>query len=79
MKLIPKPDSNYAKEYASLEFTIDKQKWLPNRIDAVTTEEDLYCIEFSKVKLNKRIDDKVFELKIPRGFGKPDIIPLDKK
>jgi hypothetical protein len=46
---------------------------------AVSTEEDIYEIVFLKPELNKKISRKVFEYKIPKDFGEPEIIPLKKK
>ena len=45
---------------------------------AVSTEEDVYQIKFLKPKINTAIDKKVFDFKIPQGFGEPEIIPLEK-
>lgn len=73
-----RPDSIYKDDYTSIGFWIDKKSYLPAKIVAVSTEEDIYEIKFLKPKVDKKIDKKVFEVKIPRGFGK-EIIPLKKK
>ena len=72
-----KPDSTYKDNYTSIDFWIDKKLGLPAKITAVSTEEDIYQIRLLKPKVNKRMDKKVFEFKVPRGFGK-EIIPLKK-
>jgi outer membrane lipoprotein-sorting protein len=74
-----KPDSVYKDDYTTIDFWIDKKLGLPIKVAAVTTEEDICRLKLLKPKVNKRIDKKVFEFKIPRGFGKPEIIPLKKK
>lgn len=74
-----KPNSVYKHDYISIDFWIDKKLGLPAKIVAVTTEEDIYQIKFLKLKVNKGIDKKVFEFKIPKGFDEPEIIPLKKK
>jgi hypothetical protein len=82
-----KPDSVYKDKYVSIDFWIDKKLHLPAKIVAVSTEpadvpsieKDSYQIKLLKPKVNKRMDNKVFEFRIPRGFGKPEIIPLKKK
>jgi len=74
-----KPNSVYKHEYISIDFWIDKKLGLPAKIVAVTTEEDIYRIKFLKPKVNKGIDKKVFEFKMPKGFDEPEIIPLKKK
>jgi outer membrane lipoprotein-sorting protein len=74
-----KPDSIYKDDYTHIDFWIDKKLGLPTKIVALSTEQDIYQIKLLKPKVNKKIDKKVFEFKIPRGFGKPEIIPLKKK
>ena len=73
-----KPDSIYKDDYTSIDFWIDKKLGLPAKIIAITTEEDIYQIKFLKAKVNKKLNEKVFEVRIPRGFGK-EIIPLNVK
>ena len=73
-----KPDSIYKDDYTSIDFWIDKKLHLPAKIVAISTEEDVYEIKLLKPKVNKKIAKKVFEVKIPKGFGK-EIIPLKKK
>ncbi len=82
-----KPDSVYKDKYVSIDFWIDRKLHLPAKIVAISTEpadvpsieKDSYQIKLLKPKVNKRMDKKVFEFRIPRGFGKPEIIPLKKK
>ncbi len=64
-----KPDSIYKNDYKSIDFWIDKQLYLPAKIVAVSTEDDIYEIKFLQPKVNEKIDKKVFELKIPDGFN----------
>jgi outer membrane lipoprotein-sorting protein len=73
-----KPDSKYKDQYTSIDFWIDKKLYLPARINAVSTEEDIYQIRLVKPKVNKKIDTNIFDVEIPSGFGK-EIIPLKKK
>ena len=79
-----KPNSIYKDDYVSIDFWIDRKLGLPVKVVAVKAEPeppfgDIYEIKFLNSKVNKGIDKKVFEFKIPRGFGEPDIIPLKKK
>ncbi len=74
-----KPDSVYNDDYTSVDFWIDKKLNLPTKIVAVTTEEDIYEIKFLDAKVNKKLSNKVFDVKIPADFGKPEVIPLEKK
>jgi len=79
LNLKVKPDSIYKDDYTSIDFWIDKKLGLPAKIVAITTEEDIYQIKLLKAKVNKRLNKKVFEFKIPKGFGEPEIIPLNAK
>jgi len=74
-----KPNSVYKDDYIYIDFWIDKKLGLPAKVVAVTTEEDMYQINFIKPDINKKIDSKVFEFKIPEGFAEPEIIPLKEK
>ena len=73
-----KPDSIYKDDYTSIDFWIDKKINLPTKIVAVSTEEDIYEIRLLEAKVNEGIDKKVFETKVPEGFGE-EIIPLKEK
>ena len=73
-----KADSIYKDDYTSVDFWIDKELYLPAKIVAVSTEEDIYEIKFLQPKVNKQMDEKVFEVKIPKGFA-IEIIPLKEK
>jgi hypothetical protein len=82
-----KPNSVYKDDYIFIDFWIDKKLGLPAKIVAVSTEpatepielKDISEIKFLKPKVNKGMDKKVFEFKIPEGFDEPEIIPLKKK
>ena len=78
LHLRPKADSIYKKNYASIEFRIDRKYYLPARITAESTEKDIYEIRLVSPKVNKGIDKAVFEAKIPAGFGE-QVIPLRKE
>ncbi len=73
-----KADSVYKDDYTAIDFWIDKKLNLPSKIVATSTEEDVYEISFLNVKVNERIDKKVFEFKIPKGFS-VETEPLKKK
>lgn len=73
-----KSDSIYKDDYTSIDFWIDRDLYLPAKIVAVTTEEDIYQIQLLKPKVDRKIDKRVFEFKIPEGFSTEEI-PLEKK
>jgi hypothetical protein len=79
-----KPNSIYKDDYISIDFWIDKKLNLPAKIIAVKSEPeppygDIEEIKFLKPKVNQNIDNKVFDLKIPKGFGEPEVLPLERK
>jgi len=63
-----KPDSIYKDDYTTIDFWIDKKSGLPAKIVAVSTEDDIYQIKLLKPQVNKKLDKKVFEVRIPKGF-----------
>ncbi|MHC4169924.1 MAG: LolA family protein [Planctomycetota bacterium] len=79
-----KPNSVYKDDFLSINFWIDKKVGLPAKVRATKTEPeppygDVEEIRFLKPKVNKDVSRKTFEFKIPRGFGRPEIIPLKKR
>jgi len=76
LRLTVKPDSPYEEDYRAVDFWIDKKLNLPVRVDALTTEDDVYRIRFLEAKVNGGIADSVFEVEVPAGFAVPEIIPL---
>ena len=81
-----KPNSIYKDDYVSIDFWIDKKLGLPAKVVAVSTEpatepveqKDISEIKFLRPKVNKIIDKKVFDFKLSKDFGEPEIIPLKK-
>lgn len=79
-----KPNSIYKDDYISIDFWIDEKLGLPAKIVAVKSEPeppfgDIEEIKFLKPKVNKSIDKKVFELKIPKDFGEPQVTFLERR
>jgi len=79
LRLTVKPNSRYKDDYQRIDFWIDKKIWLPSKVVAVSTEEDIYELKFLEPKVNVAIDKKIFRYKIPADFGEPEIVPLQKK
>ena len=74
-----KQDSIYKDDYSAIEFWIDKKLYFPAKIIATSTGGDIYEITFIKPKINKRIAQKVFAIKVPKDFDAPEIFELKKK
>ncbi|MFZ0033982.1 MAG: hypothetical protein WAK60_03200, partial [Sedimentisphaerales bacterium] len=64
-----KAASIYKDDYTSIDFWVDKELYLPAKIVAVSTEEDIYEIKFLKPAVNRKIDKKIFEFEVPEGFN----------
>ncbi|MCK5225794.1 MAG: hypothetical protein KAQ89_03670 [Planctomycetes bacterium] len=73
-----KPDSIYKDDYKSFDFTIDNKLNLPVEIIAISTEDDIYEIKLLAARANKKIDSKIFNVEIPKGFGQ-ELIPIERK
>jgi len=69
LNLKVKRDSVYKDDYTSIDFWIDKKLYLPAKVAAVSTEEDIYEIKFVKPNVNKKLDKKVFDFEIAEGFS----------
>jgi len=78
LNLKVKPDSIYKDDYTSVDLWVDKKSYLPAAIRAISTEEDFYAIKLLDAKVNEKLDKKVFDFEVPKGFGM-EIIPLKKK
>jgi outer membrane lipoprotein-sorting protein len=78
LHMMVKPDSKYKDKYTSIDFWIDKKLYLPANVVAISTEEDIYHIKLINPKVNKKLSNDIFDVEIPKGFGK-EIIPLKKK
>ncbi len=79
-----KPNSVYKDDFLSIDFWIDKKVGLPAKVRATKTEPEppwgeVDEIRFLKPRVNKDVSRKTFEFKIPKGFGRPEIIPLKKE
>lgn len=78
LSLTVRPDSVYRDDYTRIDFWIDRQIGLPSQIHAVTTEEDIHEIRLLDPQVNAGIDDKMFQIDVPKGFSVEDV-PLEKK
>ena len=84
VSLKAKPNSVYKEDFLSIDLWIVNKVGLPAKVRAVKTEPEppngeIDEIRFLNPKVNKDISRKTFEFKIPRGFGRPEIIPLKKR
>ena len=73
-----KSESKYKDNYQSLDFWVSTKQWLPERIDALTKDNDIYQLRFTRAKVNSEVADREFEVKIPRGFSDPEVFPMKR-
>ena len=77
LSLKARPESRFYETYRSITFGVDPELWLPAQVEAESAEGDIHQVSFIRAKVNQRVDEAVFDLKIPQGFGEPEIIPLE--
>lgn len=69
LELKVKPDSSYKDDYTRIDFWINKTTFLPARVRAFSTEEDVYDIQLLDAKVNKNLKNTVFKLETPKDFS----------
>lgn len=78
LHLTVKPDSVYRNDYVTLDFWVDKKRALPDKVVAVTTEQEISEIKLLEPAVNQNIDRSVFDPNIPVGFSMETIGLEDK-
>lgn len=63
-----KKDSKFIKDYTTVEIQIDKDLYLPEKVISHTPQGDEYRIEFKGMKINKKLENAVFEVETPPHF-----------
>ena len=76
--LTVKKGSKYSDEYKKIDFWIDRNTYLPTRIKAYKTQDDINDIRFSATKINKNLKKAVFTIETPAHFSK-NIEPLKQE
>jgi outer membrane lipoprotein-sorting protein len=79
LSLKAKPGSRRGQEYRTIVFDVDKRLWLPVQVKAESTEGDIYDISFIQPQVNPSLEEAVFDLKAPKEFGDPEILPLETR
>ncbi len=79
-KLCLKPisGSKYSDNYKRIDCYLDSDSYLPVKIIASSTEDELYIISLTKVVINQPISAKDFTISIGSDFGPVKIVPLEK-
>jgi outer membrane lipoprotein-sorting protein len=77
LRMIPDANALPDHEYRSVHVWLDQETWLPVKVEAESLDEDIYRLHFVALKLNQPIDAAAFEVRIPAGFGTPEVVPLN--
>ncbi len=65
-----KKDSHYKNQYRYINFSIDKNTFLPAAMVTTSTDDNKYDIRLLNPKINKNIKNLVFKLETPAHFDK---------
>jgi outer membrane lipoprotein-sorting protein len=76
--LTTRPQSHYKSDYTQIRFWIEKQTWLPARMEAVSPQEDISIIRLGDAKMNKELPKGIFTIDLPANFDK-NTVPLENK
>ncbi|HDS83774.1 MAG TPA: hypothetical protein ENN97_01045 [Phycisphaerales bacterium] len=71
-------DSRYHKDYEKVDFWIDNNLFLPRRVRALSTQDDIYDIRFAHIQTNKKMEKQTFTIETPAHFRK-NIEPLKQE
>lgn len=77
LHLETRPESPYREEYVTIDVEIDKQRRLPAKIVAVTTEQDVHEIKLMDAAINQPIDRERFTIEVPADFS-VERVPLHR-
>lgn len=76
--LTVKKGSDFMKDYEKMSIWVGNKLYLPEKIAAYTRQDDEYYIEFKDMKINKKLENAVFDVETPPNFRK-NIEPLRKE
>jgi hypothetical protein len=65
-----KGGSKYENEYKKIDFTADGGTYMPQQIVAYSSQGDIYDIQFTEFKINKKLKNAVFTIETPPDFRK---------
>lgn len=73
-----RPQSRYKNDYTQIRFWVDKHTSMPIRMEATSSQEDIFDIRLEDAKVNKSFGKGIFSIAVPADFGK-NVIPLEKE
>jgi outer membrane lipoprotein-sorting protein len=78
LQLLPRAQSSYAKDYLQMNLWIDQKTSIPVQISYQNIDYEVTTVTWTKIKTDKQIKDKVFELETPGNDWDVDIKPLQE-
>lgn len=79
LRLMPKSGSRYVDNYKKIDCYLDRNSYLPSKIIAVSTEEELYVISLTNIVINQPIAAENFDISVGSEFGPVKIITLEEE
>ena len=74
--LKPKPKSTFAEEYLALELWFSRDLFLPQQLRMLQPDNELTLVQWSKLKIDKKIPEKDFQLQAPGPDWSVETVPL---
>ena len=79
LRLIPKKQSSYAEDYIAMDLWIDIKTSLPSRISFEKDDYEVSTVTWSRIEIDKKIKDKVFQLKKAGKDWSVEEVPLEEE
>jgi len=74
--LKPKPKSTFAEEYTTLELWFSRDLYLPHQLRFAQPDNEVTLVQWTKLKIDKKIPAKNFELQAPGPDWSIETVPL---
>ncbi len=78
LKLKPKKDSSLAEKYLVLDFWVSAEEMEPRQIRYASPDDEITTVTWSKIKTDKTISKKNFELEAPDKDWEVEVNPLEE-
>jgi outer membrane lipoprotein-sorting protein len=69
LRLRPRGDSIYREDFTRVEILANTKSGLPEKVTAVSTQDDVYEIRLLDARVNRKLDDGAFEPAVPGDFS----------
>lgn len=69
INLKPKKESKHVEDYKTIDIWVSKKTFLPTKMVTKSTEDDVYELILTNVKVDKKMKNGVFVVETPKGFS----------